>query len=95
MNPALSDPPGLHEAELEGSAGVVGGLQGYLWGCRGTCRIIELCTRLQGVPAGSQGHVQGCRGNLWDYRVMWRVAGVTCGVAGVHQHHHTWRVAAL
>ena len=61
IHPALSDPPGLH---LEGSAGVVVGLQGHLRGCRGTRRITELCKGLQGVPAGLQGYVEGYRGYL-------------------------------
>lgn len=68
LNTALSEPPGLHKAELEGSAGVAVGLQGHLWGCRGTCRITGLCEGLQGVPAGLQGYVEGCRVYLWGCR---------------------------
>ena len=86
IKPALSDPPGLHEAELQGSVEVVVGLQGYLWGCKGYlwgCRIAELYTGLQGVPAGLQGYVEGCRGYLqgckgylWDCRgYLWDCRG--------------------
>jgi len=64
----LADPPGLHEAKLQGSAGVSVGLQdylldcgGYLQGCRVMYRVAEVTCRVAGVD---------------QYHHTWRVAAL-------------------